>query len=179
MHVSNTYTERHDEIVTLFRSTFTDSEGPDEGELIGALAQNLMSDTAQDDLFVFSALEDDRVIGAAIFTRLTYPDDPRKVVLLGPVAVATRHHGQGIGQGLLTSALDDLRKQGVDVAITYGDIRFYAKVGFAPITEDIAKAPLPLQYPEGWLGQSLSGPALTPLVGESVCVDALNDTAYW
>lgn len=179
MHVSNAYAERRDEIAALFRSTFTDSEGPDEGELIGALAQSLMSDTAQEDLFVFSALEDDRVIGAAIFTRLTYPEDSRTVFLLGPVAVATRHHGQGVGQGLLSSALDDLRARGVDVAITYGDPKFYGRVGFEPITEDIAKAPLPLQYPHGWLGQSLTGPTLTPLVGESVCVEAFNDPAYW
>jgi putative acetyltransferase len=179
MHVSNTYTERRDEIVALVRSAFSDSEGADEGALIGALAQNLMANTPQEDLFVFSALEDGRVIGAAIFTRLTYPDDPRTVFLLGPVAVATRHHGQGVGQGLLTSALDDLRARGVDVAITYGDIRFYAKVGFAQITEAIAKAPLPLQYPQGWLGQSLTGPGLAPLAGESVCVEAFNDPAYW
>ncbi|QMU56914.1 MAG: hypothetical protein GKR98_01030 [Boseongicola sp.] len=38
----------------------------------------------------------------------------------------------------------------------YGVINFYAKIGFPRITEGIAQAPLPLSYPKGWLGQSLT-----------------------
>jgi putative transposase len=81
--------------------------------------------------------------------------------------------------GLRQTRGGSLKANGVDVAITYGDINFYAKVGFAPISEEVAKSPLPLQYPEGWLGQALTAPSLEPLKGQSHCVDALNDPAYW
>ena len=62
---------------------------------------------------------------------------------------------------------------------TYGDINFYSKVGFSLITEKEAQAPLPLQYPEGWLGQSLNDAQFTPLLGPSKCVAPLNDPNHW
>lgn len=67
----------------------------------------------------------------------------------------------------------------MDVAITYGDINFYSKVGFAQITEDAAKAPFPLQHPNGWLGQSLSSSVLEPISGPSYCAKALDKAIYW
>lgn len=179
MNVTDSYKERVDEIGALFQSTFTDSEGEAEGQLIGMLARNLLSSTAELDIFAFSALEAGSVIGSIVFTRMTYPDDDRVVFLLAPVAVATSHHRQGVGSDLIRHGLDVLRNRGVDVVLTYGDINFYAKVGFAQITENVAKAPLPLQYPEGWLSQSLVAPVLKPLIGRGFCVEALNDGAYW
>lgn len=170
---------RIDEIAALFTSAFTDSEGEAEGRLIGNLARNLLSDTPKDDLFVFLAVQDGEVVGAIAFTRLRYPQDERTVFLLAPVAVATGHQGKGVGQNLIRHGLEVLTAGGVDVAITYGDINFYARVGFAPIGEDIAKAPLPLQYPEGWLGQSLTSRTLEPVKGPSTCVHAFDNPEYW
>ncbi len=95
------------------------------------------------------------------------------------MAVATAHQGTGVGQKLIAHGLGVLRDNGVDAVLTYGDINFYAKVGFAQISEETARAPLPLQYPQGWLGQSLSRPELEPLAGPSYCVEALNDPSYW
>lgn len=169
--------ERH--IEDLFKSTFTASEGPEEGALIGELARNLLSDTAADDIQVFLARAGDDLVGAAVFTRLTYSKDPRVVFLLAPMAVATRRQGQGVGQRILTHALASLREAGVDVAITYGDPAFYEKVGFKTLTESIARPPLPLSQPEGWIGQSLTEAPLAPLKGSSTCVAALNNPLFW
>ena len=121
----------------------------------------------------------DVVVGAIIFTRLRYAEDDRTVFLLSPVAVSTSNQGQGIGQELIQHGLQELGNRGVDVAVTYGDINFYGRVGFMPITEDIASAPLPLRYPDGWLGQSLTERPLDPLRGQSASVDAFNNPAYW
>ncbi len=179
MELTNDFQHRTDEIAALFRSSFTDSEGRGEGALIGALAANMMATVSDDDLHVFLAVEQDVVVAAIMFSRLSYPEDTRTVFLLAPVAVATGHQGKGVGQTLIQHGLDHLKAQGVDVAITYGDINFYSRVGFAPITEAQAQAPLPLQYPEGWLGQALSSATLAPLKGPSHCVDALNSPDYW
>ena len=138
-----------------------------------------MRTTPKGDIQVFTAEDDGRLIGAAIFTRLRYADDPRCVFILSPMAVATDRQGEGVGQALLTHALSALRAQRVDVAITYGDPDFYGKTGFAPLLEATAPAPQPLSHPEGWIGQSLSEAPLTPLPGPSACVAALNDPAYW
>lgn len=51
---------REEDIIALFTSTFTASEGMEEGALIGDLVRNLLAGTAEMDLFVFSAEEDAR-----------------------------------------------------------------------------------------------------------------------
>ncbi|MEW9919505.1 GNAT family N-acetyltransferase [Marimonas sp. MJW-29] len=168
-----------EQIVDLFTATFTASEGADEGDLIGSLVSNLLGNTPQNDIYVFTAVDEGEMIGGAIFSRLTYADDPRSVFILSPMAVATDRHGQGIGQALLKYALAVLRDNGVDVAITYGDPAFYGKVGFLPLDEDTAAAPLPLSFPEGWIGQSLTDEPLIPLKGNCTCVAALNEPAIW
>lgn len=179
MEVSTRSEGRENEIVDLFSATFTASEGAEEGTLIGNLVRDLLSITARRDLFVFVAEEAGEMVGAIVFSRLTFEQDDRSVFVLAPVAVATGRQGEGIGQKLLTHGLEALRKAGIDIAMTYGDPNYYSKVGFAPITEDFAPAPFKLKYPEGWLGQSLTDRKMTLLKGPSHCVEALNDPAFW
>ncbi|MEM9523549.1 MAG: N-acetyltransferase [Pseudomonadota bacterium] len=173
------HANRTGEIIDLFISTFTNSEGAAEGELIGKLVADMFATVDAADLFVYSALEGGRTAGTIVFTRLEYPEDERTVFILGPVAVATGRQGKGVGRTLLNHGLTNLTENGVDVALTYGDVDFYAKVGFARITGGVASPPLPLKYPEAWLGQSLNDRPLDPLKGPSSCVAALNDPAYW
>ncbi|NEX23428.1 N-acetyltransferase [Thiorhodococcus mannitoliphagus] len=170
---------REAEIIDLFTLAFTVSEGEEEGELIGKLVRNLLDGTAEKDLFVFTADEDGTVIGGIIFSRLTYEQDERILFILAPVAVAPHQQRKGIGQRLLTHGLAALRRAGVDIVITYGDPSYYAKVGFVPISEADAQAPMPLSRPEGWLGQSLTHRAMAPLKGPSRCVEALNNPVFW
>lgn len=179
MDFLTTYAHRMREIADLFRSTFTDSEGAAEGDLISTLAHRMLITVDPADIFVFSAAEANDLVGTAIFTRMTYTSDRRTVFILSPMAVATAHQGQGVGQKLLRFGLDELRQNDVDVALTYGDINFYSKVGFRQISEAVAPPPLPLGYPEGWLGQALTSLPLDPLKGASTCVEALNDPAIW
>ncbi len=179
MEFSDTSEGIEEKVIDLFAATFTASEGTEEGALIGKLVSDLMNDTPRKDLYVFVAHDHGEIIGAAIFSRLTYSDDPRSVFILSPMAVATDRHGQGIGQTLLKHALAMLRDNAVDVAITYGDPAFYGKVGFLPLDEDTAAAPLPLSFPEGWIGQSLTDEHLHALKGTCTCVSALNDPAIW
>jgi putative acetyltransferase len=47
------------------------------------------------------------------------------------------------------------------------------------VAEELIKAPLKLTYPDGWLGQSLSGEEIEPIAGESFCVEALDKAVYW
>lgn len=166
-------------LIDLFGSTFGASEGAEEGARIGGLVRDLLADTPSADIRVFRAEDRGRVIGAAVFTRLTFPEDPRRVMLLAPLAVATDRQRQGVGQALLARALEALRSEGFDVAITYGDPNYYGKAGFVPISERQARAPLPLSLPHGWLGRSLGEGAMPDLKGASTCVSALNRTDVW
>lgn len=172
--------EGHEQTITdLFTETFTAAEGPGEGELIGNLVRDLLARTPATEIRVFRATDKGRLIGAAVFTRLIYPEDPRCVVLLSPMAVAADRQRQGVGQALITHALKALRSEGAEVAITYGDPNYYRRVGFKPINEDQARAPLPLSFPHGWIGQSLTDDEMPTLLGKPTCVPALNRADIW
>lgn len=166
-------------LIALFGAVFTASEGPGEGEMIGALVEGLLTRTPPDDIAVFCARDGDALVGAVVFSRLDPAHDPRHLVLLSPMAVATAHQGQGIGQALIRHALADLAARGVAVVATYGDPAFYGRVGFAPVSPAILPPPHALSQPEGWIAQALDGGTIAPFAGPLQPVGAFDDPALW
>jgi hypothetical protein len=79
---------RQTEIIDLLATTFTASEGEDEDALISDLVRNLLGGIPGKDLFVFTAEEHGAIIGGIIFSRLTYGQDWRPVLVLTLVAAA-------------------------------------------------------------------------------------------
>ena len=167
-----------EEIKQLFTKTFSDSEGQSEGLLIGNLAYDLMTNTDGHDLYCFVAIENEIIFGCIILSRLTFESEVN-AFLLSPVAIHTSYQGKGIGQKLIDFGLNTLKKNGVELTFTYGDPSFYSKVGFSIIAEKVAKSPLKLTYPEGWLCQSLVSDEIKPIKGNSFCVEALNKPELW
>ncbi|MCK5672799.1 MAG: N-acetyltransferase [Spirochaetales bacterium] len=178
MEFSSFKSRNSEEIQQLFTKVFTDSEGQTEGDLIGNLTNDIMTGTDAQDLYGFVASENDKIIGSIFFTRLTFENDVNAFIL-SPVAVHTNYHGKGIGQKLINFGIKHLKENSVSIVFTYGDINFYSKVGFKLITEKIAKAPLKLTYPEGWLAQSLVSDEIEPIAGNSYCVEAFNKPEIW
>lgn len=176
---STDHSGRLEEITALFREAFAASEGPEEGRVIGSLSHALLTTTPAEDLLVCLADGVGGLEGAIVFTRMSYPEDKRSVFVLGPVAVAPARQGKGVGQALLRHGLERLRARGAEVALTYGDPAYYGRVGFAPISQDAVAAPYALQYPEGWLGQSLTEAPLGTIAGPATCVPGFADPAYW
>lgn len=179
MHFRSGWHDREPEITALFRETFTVSEGDAEGRQIGDFVEALFTTTPHDDLRVFTAHEGDVLSGAIVFSRMRYDADPRRVFVLSPVAVRTDVQKTGIGRRLISHGLDRLRDEGADHAFTYGDPAYYAKMGFKPVTEHFAAAPLPLTMPHGWLGQTLRGGKPEHFTGKPTCVPALDNPALW
>lgn len=163
----------------VFSATFAASENEEEGLIIKNLVTQLLGNVDKDDIEVFTVDDNQDILGCAIFSRLTFLSDSRNVFILSPMAVSTQRQGQNLGQTLLTHALDELRKRGVEVAVTYGDPAFYSKVGFEAVSENMVPSPLPLSQPEGWLAQSLTDTTLTPIQGPCQCVVGLDDPAIW
>ena len=167
-----------EEIKQLFTKVFSDSEGKSEGLLVGNLAYDLMTSTDAQDLYGFVAIENEEIIGSIFFTRLTFESEVN-AFLLSPVAIHTNYQGKSIGQKLINFGINHLKENGVALVFTYGDSKFYSKVGFSLITEKLAKAPLRLTYPEGWLGQSMVSDEIEPITGSSYCVEAFNKPEIW
>ncbi len=165
-------------IVQLFASVFGDSEGESEGALIGQLAKDLFAKTDERDLYNFVADRDDQIVASIFFSRLGF-ENRKEVFILGPVAVHSNHQGKGIGQSLIHHGLKELKGRGVTDVLTYGDPKFYHKVGFRQISDEIIRPPFALSQPEGWLGQSLVGDPISALSGSCTCVEAFRDPVYW
>jgi len=175
----STYTPNSaDEIEQLFIKTFSDSEGQSEGEVIGNLVRDFMDSTDTNDLYCFIATENEQIIGSIFFTRMKF-ESGVNAFILSPVATHTDHQGKGVGQKLINFGLYALKENGVELVITYGDPNFYSKVGFGVITEQVLPAPLKLEYPEGWLAQSLVSDEIEPIAGKSYCVEELNKPELW
>ena len=166
------------EIEQLFSKTFSDSEGPSEGEVIGRLVKEMMDSTDANDLYCFIAKESEQIIGSVFFTKMIF-ESGVNAFILSPMATLTEHQGKGVGQKLINFGLDALKKDGVELLLTYGDPDFYSKVGFGVTTEEIVPSPLKLSYPDGWLAQSLVGGEIEPITGKSYCVEALNKPELW
>ncbi len=178
MKISAFGADQSQEVINLFNKTFSDSEGQEEGKVIGRLVSELISTTDQHDLLGFIIIVDEVIAGCIFFSRLTLPSN-KTAFILSPVAIATEQQGKGLGQQLIKFGVEHLKAKGVDLVFTYGDPKFYSKVGFQHINEDIVKAPLKLTYPEGWLAQSLSGEDVNAMEGICQCVKALNKQEYW
>lgn len=162
----------------LFRSVFTDSEGEQEGALVGGLATAMMSDIGSANVYGFLAATGERISGSIFFSRLTFDTD-LDVFILAPVAVDTEHQGKGIGQALIRHGLEAMKRRGVRYVTTYGDPAFYARVGFHPVSQSAIEPPYPLSRPEGWLGQTLGDTPIDAISGRCACVEALSNPLYW
>jgi putative acetyltransferase len=67
MGYSTDYMTHAKAIEELFASTFTASEGAEEGALIGALARHLITETPAGDLRVFTAWQGGALLGGIFF----------------------------------------------------------------------------------------------------------------
>jgi len=167
-----------EEINKLFIKTFSDSEGKEEGAIIGKLTNDLMTNTGSNDLYCFVATERDKIIAGVFFSRLTF-ESKIEAFMLSPMATLPEYQGKGVGQELINFGHNTLKENGVHVVVTYGDINFYSKVGYKQITEDVIKAPLALSVPEGWLGQSLINDKLEAIDDKPSCVKEFNIPELW
>ena len=169
----------HSLAIELFRNAFSDSEGPEEGEVIAKLVDELLGDTS---VLGFIAgnqqVPKEKILACILFSPLCF-DSPDAACLLSPVAVRTDHQQQGIGQELIRYGLEKLKQSGVNWVFTYGDPRYYSKTGFEPVSQEQALAPFKLTQPEGWLAQSLNGSTLRVPKGKARCVPAFNHPEYW
>lgn len=138
------YTGGRDQaLIQLFQQTFTDSEGADEGKLIGELVRKFRATTSPQDLRVFITTDETAIIGCVIFSKMRFEhSSDQQVWLLSPAAVHTQYQGKGVGQGLIHYAHTLLKCEGVAVVVTYGDINFYSKVGYQPITTAMITPPI-------------------------------------
>jgi putative acetyltransferase len=90
------------------------------------------------------AEQDGQVIGHAAFSPVTFSDGSAGWYGLGPIAVAPRHQGQGVGSALVQQGLELLRARGAAGCVVLGEPAYYGRFGFAHRAECVfSGAPAP------------------------------------
>lgn len=166
------------EVVELFTDVFSTAAGQVEGLSIGTLVYDLFMGTSAEDLIVCVAVEADQIIGSAIFSRFTVPDD-HTAFILSPLAVSTGKQRSGVGQQLIRFGLEHLKALEVSFVFVYGDPAYYSKSGFEIVDIRNLQAPYPLSHPFGWQALSLNNRPVQLLQGETGCVAAMRNINYW
>ena len=90
------YTSAYEEeVIKLYSRVFSKSEGRSEGKAAGKLSADLLSTTKENDLCGFVALENEKVVGCILCSRLTFEqphNDSPNAFMLSPVAVDKKSH---------------------------------------------------------------------------------------
>jgi len=152
----------------------------EESKVISNLASDLSSETASPSIRSLVAEVDKQVVGYVSYSPIFLRSDASiSGYILAPLAVSPEHQKQGVGSRLISSGVDMLSADGVDVLLVYGDPEYYGRFGFK---EGIGRSfvpPYPLEYPFGWLGMMLNGKDLPKMPLRFECVQALNDPDLW
>ena len=162
-HIEELLPIHKDQLVALFRESFTAAEGENEGLMLASLVSDLAEMIDKETVSCFGTWQEEQLIGAVFVTQLSFDEDYR-VQMLAPVAVATPYQRQGVGQTIIQAAIDCLAERKIDLLVTYGDPAYYSKTGFSPLSVTEVPAPYHLSMPIGWQGQVLNRavpPALT------------------
>jgi len=93
-------------------------------------------------------------------------------LLLGPLAVATSHRGQGLGAQLMAQAMSRIPVAGHDLIILVGDAAYYRRFGFQPASD--FGIVMPGEKPARVLALKLSDTSITGTI-QRVVVKSLPD----
>jgi predicted N-acetyltransferase YhbS len=85
----------------------------------------------------------DRLIGGVRFTAISIGDEEGSA-LLGPLVVDPMVKGQGYGKGLVAEGLARAKAQGFTLVLLVGDVPYYRRFGFAPVSRGKITLPGPV-----------------------------------
>jgi putative acetyltransferase len=117
---------REVEIASVVREAFARRYGTGDDE--AALIASLRSDG--DVVVELAAVEDDRIIGHVMFSRMACDPPLCRIAALAPVAVRIDRQSRGIGEALIREGLAACRAEGVEAVMVLGDPSYYGRFGF-------------------------------------------------
>ena len=95
---------------------------PDEADLVERLRDGGHAEIG------LTAIEEDRVVGYLLLSRMSAP---MKALGLAPLAVVADKRRLGIGQSLIEAGLKRARRAGWEAVFVLGDPDYYARFGFS------------------------------------------------
>lgn len=148
------------------------------------LTASLLKDNTAKPVLSLLAFYKNEAIGHILFTRV-YIDEMTNQPLfhiLAPLAVKPDYQKQGIGGLLIMEGLKRLKKMGSEMIFVLGHIEYYPKFGFVPDAQKIgfsAPFPIPEEFADAWMVQSLNSGKFHNKTGKIICANELNKAEHW
>ncbi len=149
------------------------------------LTADLLQDNTAEPLLSLLAFDQQKVIGHILFTRvyINKVDKTQPLMhILAPLAVIPDYQNRGIGGVLIREGLNRLKRMGSELVFVLGHMEYYPKLGFIPDAKKIgysAPFPIPDEFANAWMVQSLNPNRFTIEKGQVICAKTLNRPEHW
>lgn len=149
------------------------------------LTADLLRDQTAEPVLSLLAFHDKKPIGHILFTRV-YINEMNTtqpfVHILAPLAVIPEYQKQGVGGLLINKGLKRLKEMGSEMVFVLGHMDYYPKFGFIPDAKKLgfsAPYPIPAEYANAWMVQSLNPEGFVIGKGNVICAVELNKPEHW
>lgn len=149
------------------------------------LTVDLLKDNTAEPILSLLAFCGKEAIGHILFTRVYINEMNTKqplVHILAPLAIIPEYQKQGIGGFLIKEGLKRLAEMGTEMVFVLGHMEYYPKYGFIPDAKKIgfsAPFPIPDEYANAWMVQSLNPKGFVLDKGNVICSNELNKPEHW
>lgn len=172
------------EIEKIHKAAFAKTEGAEKAQEIVNLVHDLFDDKTAKPIHSLVAIENKKLIGHILFTKVTITDCPVKVEsqILAPLAVLPDCQSTGIGGCLIKEGLRHLKEAGTDLVFVLGHIDYYPRSGFINDAKSLGfEAPyyIPEEFSGAWMALELTSGIIGKAKGKVKCSDVLNQPQHW
>lgn len=148
------------------------------------LTAALLKDKTAEPVLSLLAFYKNKAIGHILFTRVYLNNrSPQPLIhILAPLAVIPEYQKQGIGGMLIHAGLQKLKEMGTVMVFVLGHMDYYPKQGFIPDAGKLgysAPYPIPEEFANAWIVQSLKPEGFDIGKGKVICSDELNKPEHW
>ncbi len=157
--------------------------GNDQGPEIAKLVSDLFDDRTALPLLSLVAVENNRIVGHILFTKVTITQTREHVSaqLLAPLAVIPNAQGKGVGASLIEEGLAQLKESAIELVLVLGHPDYYPRSGFTPAGVLGFEAPyhIPEEHAGAWMVQELRSGVIGRVKGRVQCSEVLNQPQHW
>lgn len=149
------------------------------------LCADLLEDPSAKPLLSLLAFDGTKAIGHILFTRAYLNNRASNQPLhhiLAPLAIIPEYQKQGIGALLIQAGIQRLKSMGSELLFVLGHMDYYPKHGFIPDAGAMgfqAPYPIPVEFANAWMVQSLNGELAEKPKGKILCSHELNKEEHW
>ena len=149
------------------------------------LTADLLNDETAKPLLSLLAFKEEEAVGHILFTRVYLNEMSSKQPLLhilAPLAVKLKYQKKGIGGLLIKKGLSLLKAAGTEMVFVLGHMDYYPRFGFIPDAGKFgysAPYPIPEEYANAWMVQSLNSEGFTVRKGKIICARELDKPQHW